>query len=198
MVETFSRLFSPGRIAGLELANRIVLPALSTNSAERGGFVSPNTLEFYRVRSRGGAALSVVEASIVQPTVNATGPAANDAGLSNANHQVPLPSAAACRTPGWVSRPVGSGIGKAATAHSHTTTEISNLDAGADFNAGVLAGAGGGVGVALPTCSGTDKLTANGTQVSCAADQTGGGGGGTQQRIRDTFHRPFDATTRIV
>lgn len=41
---------------------------------------------------------------------------------------------------------------------------------------GILTGAKGGVGVALPTCSGTDKLTANGTQVSCAADQTGAGG----------------------
>jgi hypothetical protein len=41
---------------------------------------------------------------------------------------------------------------------------------------GILAGSRGGVGVALPTCSGTDKLTANGTQVSCAADQTGGAG----------------------
>jgi len=43
--------------------------------------------------------------------------------------------------------------------------------------AAALPGAQGGVGVALPTCSGTDKLTANGTQVSCATDQTGGGGG---------------------
>jgi hypothetical protein len=49
---------------------------------------------------------------------------------------------------------------------------------------GILAGSRGGVGVALPTCSGTDKLTANGTQVSCAADQTSaGGGGGTVLRV---------------
>ncbi len=42
---------------------------------------------------------------------------------------------------------------------------------------GVLAGSRGGVGVALPTCSGTDKLTSNGTQVSCAVDQGGAGSG---------------------
>jgi len=30
----------------------------------------------------------------------------------------------------------------------------------------------------LPTCSGTDKLTFNGTAISCAADQTGAGGSG--------------------
>lgn len=39
----------------------------------------------------------------------------------------------------------------------------------------------GAVGVSelsgLPTCSGTDKLTSNGSTVSCATDQTGGGGG---------------------
>jgi hypothetical protein len=29
----------------------------------------------------------------------------------------------------------------------------------------------------LPTCTGTDKLTFNGTTISCAADQTGSGGG---------------------
>lgn len=63
-------------------------------------------------------------------------------------------------------------------SHAHTTTTISGLDAGADFTAGVLPGARGGGGAALPTCAGTDKLTANGTTWSCAADQTGGGGGG--------------------
>jgi hypothetical protein len=30
----------------------------------------------------------------------------------------------------------------------------------------------------LPTCTGTDKLTFNGTTISCAVDQTGAGGGG--------------------
>jgi hypothetical protein len=60
-------------------------------------------------------------------------------------------------------------------SHNHTGTTISALDTGG-VTTGVLAGARGGVGVALPTCSGTDKLTANGTQVSCAADQTGGAG----------------------
>lgn len=39
-----------------------------------------------------------------------------------------------------------------------------------------LGAAFGGGGAALPTCAGTDKLTANGTSWSCATDQTGGGG----------------------
>jgi 2,4-dienoyl-CoA reductase-like NADH-dependent reductase (Old Yellow Enzyme family) len=67
-------LFRPGRIGRLALPNRIVLAALSTNSADPEGGVTPHTLEFYRVRARGGAALCLVEATIVQPTANATGP----------------------------------------------------------------------------------------------------------------------------
>ncbi len=85
---------------------------------------------------------------------------------------------------GTASSPTVPGLaGKAPTAHSHTTSEISGLDAGADFTAGVLPAARGGVGVALPTCAGTDKLTANGTQVSCAADVSGGGGGGNSVEV---------------
>lgn len=58
-------------------------------------------------------------------------------------------------------------------SHAHTTTTISGLDAGADFTAGVLPGARGGLGAAQPTCSGTDKVTCNGTTCTCAADVGG-------------------------
>lgn len=61
-------------------------------------------------------------------------------------------------------------------SHAHTGTTISALDTG-DITTGTLAGARGGGGAALPTCSGTDKLTANGTSWSCATDQTSAGGG---------------------
>lgn len=74
MSSPFPHLFTPGRIGALALPNRILLAALSTNSADADGCVSAHTLEFYRVRARGGAALVIVEASIVQPRVNATGP----------------------------------------------------------------------------------------------------------------------------
>lgn len=53
--------------------------------------------------------------------------------------------------------------GKANTTHAH---------AAGDVTSGVLAGAQGGGGAALPTCTGTDKLTANGTSWTCATDQT--------------------------
>lgn len=57
------------------------------------------------------------------------------------------------------------------------TTANAGDSATAFFSSGTLEGARGGVGTALPTCSGTDKLTANGSVVSCATDETGGGGG---------------------
>ena len=64
-----------------------------------------------------------------------------------------------------------------ATLATTATTANAGDSATAFFSSGTLEGARGGVGTALPTCSGTDKLTANGTVVSCATDQTGGGGG---------------------
>jgi hypothetical protein len=65
-----------------------------------------------------------------------------------------------------------------ATLATIATTANSAGSATGFFSSGTLEGARGGVGTALPTCGGTDKLTANGTVVSCATDQTGGGGGG--------------------
>lgn len=64
-----------------------------------------------------------------------------------------------------------------ATLATTATTANAGNSATGFFPTGTLEGARGGVGTALPTCVGTDKLTANGTVVSCATDQTGGGGG---------------------
>jgi len=96
-----------------------------------------------------------------------------------------LPDAAAATTGGLrltgdlggtATSPTVPGLaGKAATAHSHTTTEISGLDAGADFSAGTLPQSRGGMGAASLTCAGTDKVTCNGTACSCSTDLTGGG-----------------------
>jgi hypothetical protein len=61
-----------------------------------------------------------------------------------------------------------------AHTHQNATGSGGTLDTAA-IGSGVLAGARGGIGVALPTCTGNDKLTANGSQVSCATDQTSGG-----------------------
>ena len=81
---------------------------------------------------------------------------------------------------------IGQGAGTDLTADLEEETHASeHADGAADevaldasqVTTGVLVAARGGGGAALPTCAGTDKLTANGTQWSCATDQTGGGGG---------------------
>ena len=62
--------------------------------------------------------------------------------------------------------------------------------------AAALPGAQGGVGVALPTCSGTDKLTANGTQVSCATDQTSAGG--SLDCVQEVVYYPAALSTGVT
>jgi 2,4-dienoyl-CoA reductase-like NADH-dependent reductase (Old Yellow Enzyme family)/thioredoxin reductase len=62
----FPRLFSAGRIGSLELANRIVFAATSSELADKDGFVGDDAVEFYAERARGGAGLIVVEATYVQ------------------------------------------------------------------------------------------------------------------------------------
>lgn len=60
-------LFSPGWIGTLEVKNRIVLAATSTELADETGFVTDEMIEFYAERARGGAGLLVVEATYVHP-----------------------------------------------------------------------------------------------------------------------------------
>jgi 2,4-dienoyl-CoA reductase-like NADH-dependent reductase (Old Yellow Enzyme family)/thioredoxin reductase len=62
----FPRLFSGGRIGSLELANRIVFAATSSELADKDGFVGDDAVEFYAERARGGAGLIVVEATYVE------------------------------------------------------------------------------------------------------------------------------------
>ena len=59
----FPRLFSPARFGALELPNRIVFAATSSELADREGFVTDDMVEYYAERARGGAGLLVVEAT---------------------------------------------------------------------------------------------------------------------------------------
>jgi 2,4-dienoyl-CoA reductase-like NADH-dependent reductase (Old Yellow Enzyme family)/thioredoxin reductase len=62
----FSRLFSPGRVGSLELSNRIVFAATSSELADREGLIGDDAVEYYAERARGGAGLIVVEATYVE------------------------------------------------------------------------------------------------------------------------------------
>ncbi len=62
-----SRLFSPFSIRGLKLKNRIVMPPMGVFLVDEEGFVTDDTLAYYRRRARGGAGMIMVEASAVAP-----------------------------------------------------------------------------------------------------------------------------------
>ncbi|MBI1733932.1 MAG: FAD-dependent oxidoreductase [Candidatus Rokubacteria bacterium] len=64
-MQSFPRLFSPVRLGGLTLANRIVFAATSSELADHDGFVTDDMVEYYAERARGGAGLLVVEATYV-------------------------------------------------------------------------------------------------------------------------------------
>lgn len=61
----YRHLFAPGQIGALRLKNRLVMPSMFTGLATMEGEVSPQMLEYYRVRARGGVGLVVVEVACV-------------------------------------------------------------------------------------------------------------------------------------
>ena len=58
---TFPELFSPIRIGGVELRNRIIFPPIATNMAHVSGEISDRQVFHYAQRARGGAGLIIVE-----------------------------------------------------------------------------------------------------------------------------------------
>ncbi|MBW2094413.1 MAG: FAD-dependent oxidoreductase [Deltaproteobacteria bacterium] len=60
-------LFTPFRIRGVELENRIVMPALASFLIENDGSITEKTVEHYRLRAAGGPAMVIMEACAVSP-----------------------------------------------------------------------------------------------------------------------------------
>ncbi len=54
-------MFAPGRIGAVEIPNRIVMPPMTTRTADAEGFVTDDTLAYYQARAAGGAGLITVE-----------------------------------------------------------------------------------------------------------------------------------------
>ncbi|MBI2831549.1 MAG: FAD-dependent oxidoreductase [Chloroflexi bacterium] len=67
---SFTNLFKPGKIGGLELKNRIVLPAMGTGHVEESSEVTDTLIHWYARRARGGAGLITVEACFVATIVD--------------------------------------------------------------------------------------------------------------------------------
>lgn len=57
----FPKLFSPIKIRGLELRNRVVMAGMGTHMVEDGYSVAENLIEYHAVRAKGGVGLNVVE-----------------------------------------------------------------------------------------------------------------------------------------
>ena len=56
-----SKLFAPGRIGGVEIRNRIVMPPMTTRLADAEGFVTDATIAYFGARAAGGVGLITVE-----------------------------------------------------------------------------------------------------------------------------------------
>ncbi|HCL51434.1 MAG TPA: hypothetical protein DHW76_10600, partial [Clostridiaceae bacterium] len=61
----FQTLFSPVKIKGLELKNRIMLPAMGTKFANKDRTVSQQLIDYHVERVKGGCALNMVEVTSV-------------------------------------------------------------------------------------------------------------------------------------
>jgi dimethylglycine catabolism A len=54
-------LLTPARIGSVEIPNRIVMPPMTTRTADKEGYVTEDTVAYYLARARGGVGLITVE-----------------------------------------------------------------------------------------------------------------------------------------
>ncbi len=64
-MSSFKELFKPGRIGGMEIRNRIVMPSMSTGYSG-DGYASERMRDYYEERARGGVGLIIVEANCIE------------------------------------------------------------------------------------------------------------------------------------
>lgn len=70
----FEYLFHPMKVNGLEIKNRIIMPAMHTEFTEyNGGFITDKHLNYYAARAKGGVGMIITEAmSVYGPTAMCT------------------------------------------------------------------------------------------------------------------------------
>ena len=66
-MNSYPHLFSPIKVGGLTLKNRIEAPPTSFMDASPEGMMQDKTLDFYRMRARGGTALITLGEAYVDP-----------------------------------------------------------------------------------------------------------------------------------
>lgn len=63
----FEKLFSPMKIRGLTLKNRVVMPAMGTHFADEGSYVTQQLIQYQVARALGGCGLNFMECTSVCP-----------------------------------------------------------------------------------------------------------------------------------
>ena len=71
---TFTHLFSPEKIAGLTVKNRLIMAPMLSCFANASGEVTDAMVAYYRARAYGGIGLIIVEAACVDPPAGRDGP----------------------------------------------------------------------------------------------------------------------------
>lgn len=67
MQQKYSHLFSPIKVGETTIKNRIFMPPISTNLADKG-YVTDTLVEHYAARAKGGVGLIITEVTTVEPT----------------------------------------------------------------------------------------------------------------------------------
>lgn len=63
----FRHLLSPGRIGSMTVRNRMVMPPMGTNYAQKDGFITERLIGYYGARAEGGIGMIIIEVSAVAP-----------------------------------------------------------------------------------------------------------------------------------
>lgn len=71
---TFTNLFSPGKIGGLSIKNRLIMAPMLSCYANTNGEVTDTMVAYYRARAYGGIGLIIVEAACVDSPTGRDGP----------------------------------------------------------------------------------------------------------------------------
>ena len=85
-MSAFTHVLAPGRIGGLEVPNRVIMPPMGTSLADADGHFSERQVAWYAERAGTGAGLVVTELTAVTRELEIT------AGLAHADSDAAIPS----------------------------------------------------------------------------------------------------------
>jgi 2,4-dienoyl-CoA reductase-like NADH-dependent reductase (Old Yellow Enzyme family) len=75
---TLQQLFTPGKIGGVSIPNRIVCTSMVTNYCDDDGRATDRFVDYFEAKARGGYGLIMSEALVVDPAGKGF---ANEAGI---------------------------------------------------------------------------------------------------------------------